>query len=75
VLLDYPITKENFLIKEKYLKDKLTINNDEDIFVCLVFVGVLCFSRPLNVFGIVDIPEGNEHLIPENFSKLCIDRR
>jgi len=50
--------------------------NVEEIFVCLVFVGVVvCFSRPLNVFGIVDLPEGKEHLIPENFSILCIDRR
>jgi hypothetical protein len=46
--------------------------NEDDMFV---FVGVQCFSRPLNVFGIVDVPEGKEHLIPENFSILRIERR
>jgi hypothetical protein len=29
----------------------------------------------LNVFGIVDVPEGKEHLIPENFSTIRKDRR
>jgi hypothetical protein len=43
--------------------------------VWLVLVGVQCFSRPLNVCGIVDAPDGKEHLIPENFSTLRNDRR
>jgi hypothetical protein len=38
-----------------------------------VLVGVQCFSRPLNVFGMVAFVEGNEHLIPENFSTLRIE--
>jgi len=29
----------------------------------------------LNVFGIVDVPDGKEHLIPENFSTIRKDRR
>ncbi len=49
--------------------DELTANVDD------VFVGVQCFSRPLNVFGSVDVFEGNEHLIPENFSVVRIERR
>jgi len=73
VLFDY--SREKYLeTKGKYANWKRTINNEE-IFVCLVFVGVPCFSRPLNVFGIVDVPDGKEHLIPENFSTIRKDRR
>ncbi len=60
--------------KKKFLiiwNDELTMNED-DMFV---FVGVQCFSRPLNVFGMVEVVEGKEHLIPENFSTLRIERR
>lgn len=41
----------------------------------MVFVGVQCFSWDLEVFGSVDVAEGKEHLIPENFSRLRIERR
>lgn len=40
-----------------------------------VFVGVLCLSNVLHVFGIVDVLDGNEHLIPENFSTFRRERR
>ncbi len=68
------VLKKNIQKQKEYANWKRTTNNEET-FVCLVFVGVPCFSRPLNVFGIVDVPEGKEHLIPENFSTIRKDRR
>lgn len=40
-----------------------------------IFVGVECLSNVLQDFGIVDVFEGNEHLIPENFSTFRRERR
>ena len=53
----------------KQTMDKLTA------FVGLEWIGVQCFSRFFDVWGSVDVDDGNEHLMPENFSRLRIERR
>lgn len=56
------------------LQFQLTII-DIDISICFVRVGVRCFSKFLHVVGMVAVPDGKAHLIPENFSAVRNDRR
>lgn len=58
----------------KYKSIERTID-DEELFICRFLLGVVCLSKTLHVFGNVDDPVGNEHLIPENFSTFRNDRR
>ena len=75
VLFDYPEEeKKTYSSIENIKINTQRTTNEFEQFNGLAFIGVQCFSKPLYVLGNVDVNDGKEHFIPENFSTLCNGR-